>query len=107
MDKTGFPVTGCDIIDAECLASVPRVSKLDLMATSVRMRVGWNWLRVMSSDKLWFNNVELLDSAVMELVKPVVHKVYSAGLEGFTTSSKGVCKYISLMATLKFSYFFN
>jgi hypothetical protein len=54
-----------------------------------------------------FSNVELLDSAVMELVKSVVHKVCSTGLKGFTTSSQGVCKYISLMATLKFSYFFN
>jgi hypothetical protein len=41
----------------------------------------------------------------MELVKPVVHKVCSTYLEGFISISQGICKYISVMATLKFTYF--
>jgi len=40
-------------------------------------------------------------------LNPVVPKMCHADPKGFTTSSQGICEYISLMVTLKFTYFFK
>ena len=43
----------------------------------------------------------------MSLFKAVVPKLCSADPKGSATSSQGIRGYISVMVTLKFTYFFN
>jgi len=40
-------------------------------------------------------------------LNPVVPKIYYTDPKGSTIRSQGICQFISVMATLKFTYFLN
>jgi hypothetical protein len=48
-----------------------------------------------------------IDQILAQLINTVVPKVCSAVAKGIMTSSQAVQEYISVMATLKFTYFFK